>query len=152
MPQKKWRFNIIDVIAILLIAAVVLFVAFNLVSRGAKRESVSLTYQVIVEEQPVAMYEAALRHIPSRIMASGALYDAEVIAVEAAPTLVCSNGEWVEDPDHVTLLFTVKAQVEKTPVMVSSVGAQEIRVGKEIILKTEYIEFDPAYVASVEYG
>lgn len=49
------------------------------------------------------------------------------------------------------LLFTVTAQVEKTTVMVPSVGTQEIRIGKEIIFKTEYIEFDPAYVVSVEY-
>ena len=57
----------------------------------------------------------------------------------------------MEDPDHVDLLFTVTAQVEKTAVMVPSVGTQEIRIGKEIIFKTEYIEFDPAYVVSVEY-
>lgn len=153
MPQKKWKFNIIDAIAVVLIAAVVLFVASKLLkSSGGQQEMVSITYQVMVEEQPVEAYEAIQQYIPSRIMASGALYDAEIIAVEAEHTLVCSQGEWVEDPDHVDLLFTVTAQVEKAAVLVPSVGAQEIRIGKDIILKTEYIEFDPARVVSVEYA
>ena len=152
MPQKKWKFNIIDIIAVVLIAAVIFFVASKLLSnRGGEREMVTITYQVIAENQPVEMYEAAQQYIPCKIMASGALYDAEVTAVEAEHTLVCSEGTWVEDPDHVDLLFTVTAQVEKTAVMVPSVGTQEIRIGKEIIFKTEYIAFDPAYVVSVEY-
>jgi len=153
MPQKKWKFNIIDIIALVLIIAVVFFVASKVLSsRGGEREMVSITYQVIAENQPVEMAEACKQYIPCHIMASGALYDAEVTAVEATPTLVCSEGRWVEDPDHADLLFTVTAQVEKTPVMVPSVGTQEIRIGKEIIFKTEYIEFDPAYVVNVEYA
>ena len=151
MPQKKWKFNVIDVIAIALVVAVALFVASKLLRRGGGREMIPITYQVMIENQPVEMYEAVRQHLPCRIMASGALYDAEVIAVDAEHTLVCSAGEWVEDPDHVDLLFTVTAEVEKTNVMVPTVGAQEIRIGKEIILKTEYIEFDPAYVVSLEY-
>ena len=153
MPQKKWKFNVIDIIAVILIAAVVLFVASKLLRRGGgEQEMVSITYQVIAEEQPVEIYEAVQQYIPCRIMASGALYDGEIIAVEAKHTLVCSGGEWVEDPNHVDLLFTVTAEVEKAPVMVPTVGTQEIRIGKQIILKSEYIEFDPAYVVSVEYA
>lgn len=96
MPQKKWKFNIIDIIAIVLIAAVVFFVASKLLSnRGGEREMVTITYQVIAENQPVEMYESAQQYIPCKIMASGALYDAEVTAVEAEHTLVCSEGAWV---------------------------------------------------------
>lgn len=151
MPQKKWKFNVIDVIAIVLIVAVIFFVAFKLLRRGGEREMIPITYQVMIENQPIEMYEAVQQYIPCRIMASGALYDAEVTAVDAEHTLVCSEGEWVEDPDHVDLLFTVTGEVEKTAVMVPTIGTQEIRIGNEIILKTEYIEFDPAYVVNVEY-
>ena len=64
--------------------------------------------------------------------------------------MVCSNGEWVEYPSHVNLIFTVEGTVEITPVMTTTVATQEIRVGREMILKTEYLEFDPAVVTSVE--
>ena len=64
--------------------------------------------------------------------------------------MVCSNGEWVEDPSHVNLIFTVEGTVEITSVMTTTVATQEIRVGREMILKTEYLEFDPAVVTSVE--
>lgn len=154
MPQKKWKFNIIDIIAVVLIAAVVIFAATKLLGgrESGEGEMVSLTYKVIAENQPSEMYEAVQKYLPSRLLASGALYDAQIIAVEAEHTLVCSGGEWVEDPNHVDLVFTVECEVERTPVMVPTVGAQEIRVGREIVMKTEYLEFDPAYVLSLEYG
>ena len=39
---------------------------------------------------------------------------------------------------------------EREAVLVASAGNQEIRIGKVIILKTEYMEFDPAIVTAVE--
>ena len=42
-------------------------------------------------------------------------------------------------------------QIEKADVLVATAGTQEIRIGKEIILKTEYLEFEEAVVTSVEY-
>lgn len=153
MAQRKWKFNIIDIIAVALIASALIFAAVKLLGgRSGKVEMLPLTYQVIAENQPVEMYEAVQRYIPSRLVTAGALTDAEVVAVEAAHSLVCSGGVWVEDPDHVDLIFTVTAQVENTPVLLPSVASQEIRIGNEIVLKTEYLEFDPAYVLSVEYG
>lgn len=153
MPQKKWKFNIIDIIAVLLIAAALVFAAVKLLGgRSGRAEMVPMTYQVIAENQPAEMFEAVQRYIPCNIMEYGAPYDAEVIAVEAEHTLVCSNGEWVEDPNHVDLIFTVVCEVEKTPVMLPAVGSQEIRVGREISLKTEYFEFKPSYVINMEYG
>lgn len=154
MPQKKWKFNIIDIIAVLLIAAALVFAGAKLLpkSSGGEGEMIPMTYKVIAENQPAEMFEAAQRYIPARLAASGALYDAELVSVEARQTLVCSGGVWVEDPNHVDLIFTVDCQVEKTPVMLNSVGSQEIRTGRKIFLKTEYLEFDPVYVLSVEYG
>ena len=48
------------------------------------------------------------------------------------------------------IFFTVEGTVEITPVMTTTVATQEIRVGREVILKTEYLEFDPAIVTEVE--
>lgn len=155
MQKRKWKFNIIDIIAVALIAVVLVFVATKVLdSRNAEGgyEMVPLTYEVIVESQPTGMYEAVQKYLPSNLLASGAIQDAEIVAVEARPTLVCSNGEWVEDPNHVDLVFTVKCEAEKTPVLVPTIGGQEIRVGREIILKTQYLEFSWAKVLSVSYG
>ena len=154
MPQKKWKINVIDVIAAALILAVVIFLAVKL-SGGEQSggEMVPIRYTVLCEAQPAEIYESLQKYIPCGIMASGALYDAEVTAITAEPTLVLSgDGAWVEDPDHMDITFTVEGQVERTAVLVPSVGTQEIRVGKEIILKTEYLEFDPAVVVDVVYG
>lgn len=153
MSQKKWKFNIIDLIVAAVIVLVVVLLAVKLGTRGEDSQATyaGIRYTVIVENQPVEVYEGVKQHVPGALMASGARYDDQkIVSVEAEPTLVCSNGQWVEDPDHVDIIFTVEGSVEVTPVMTTTVGSQEIRVGREIILKTEYIEFDPAVVASVE--
>ena len=153
MSQKKWKFNIIDLIVAAVIVMVVVLLAVKLGTRGEDSQVTyaGIRYTVIVENQPVEVYEGVKQHVPGALMASGARYDDQkIVSVEAEPTLVCSNGQWVEDPDHVDIIFTVEGSVEVTPVMTTTVGSQEIRVGREIILKTEYIEFDPAVVASVE--
>jgi len=152
MSQKKWKFNIIDIIAVVLILAVVVFLASKLMGKETgSAEIVDIRYTVLCENQSAEIYDAVQKYIPTPLMASGTLYDAKVVSVEASPVLVCSNGEWVEDPAHVDLIFVVEGTTEKTPVLTPKVGAQEIRIGNEIILKTEYMEFDPAFVIDVEY-
>ena len=75
-----------------------------------------------------------------------------MVDVQSTPSLVLGpDGEWVEDPEHVDLTFTVEGEVEKADVLVATAGTQEIRAGKKIILKTEYIEFEEVIVTSVEY-
>ena len=155
MSQKKWKINIIDIIAVVLILAVVVFLALKLSGRdsGGESEMVNIRYTVLCEEQPAEIAETVSQYIPCHVMASGALYDAQVTAVESTPFLVMTaDGTWAEDPDHVNLFFTVEGQVEKGSVLVPTVGTQEIRIGKKIILKTEYLEFDPAVVVDVVYG
>ena len=153
MSQKKWKFNIIDIIvaAVIVLVVVLLAVKLGTSSDDSQVTYASIRYTAVVENQPVEVYEGVKEHVPGALMASGARYDDQkIVSVTAEPTLVCSNGEWVEDPNHVDITFTVEGSVEVTPVMTTTVGSQEIRVGREIILKTEYIEFDPAVVSSVE--
>lgn len=153
MSQKKWKFNIIDIVVAAVIVLVVVLLAVKLGTRGEDSQVTyaGIRYTAVVENQPVEVYEGVKQHVPGALMASGARYDDQkIVSVEAKPSLVCSNGEWIEDPEHVDIIFTVEGNVEVTPVMTTTVGSQEIRVGREIILKTEYIEFDPAVVASVE--
>ena len=152
MSQKKWKFNVIDVIVVVLILAV----AALLVMKFAGGETYqaqygTIQYTVVVEDQPVEVYEGVQEHVPAALMASGARYDDQrIVSVSARSVLVRDNGEWVEDPHHVDIFFTIEGTVEITPVMTTTVATQEIRVGREIILKTEYLEFDPAIVTAVE--
>ena len=152
MSQKKWKFNVIDVIVVVLILAV----AALLVMKFAGGETYqaqygTIQYTAVVEDQPVEVYEGVQEHVPAALMASGARYDDQrIVSVSARSVLVRDNGEWVEDPHHVDIFFTIEGTVEITPVMTTTVATQEIRVGREIILKTEYLEFDPAIVTAVE--
>lgn len=156
MEQKK-RFNVIDIIAVVLILAVLVFVGYKLASRGgvgepAQQETVKVTYQVKKEGVPAELYESSKQHIPSRMMASGALVGGEIVAVEEAPYYVLGpDGQWVRDEAHTTLIFTAETEVAKEAVMTTKVGEQEIRVGKTHILKSEYIEFEETIIIDVQW-
>ena len=146
MSQKKWKFNVIDIIAVVLIVAVAVFLATKIGGKvSGESEIVPIRYTVLAEERPAAVAEANL-------MASGTRYDIQVVDVQSQPSMVLGpDGTWVEDPNHVDLTFTVEGQVEKADVLVATAGTQEIRIGKKVILKTEYLEFEDAIVTSVEY-
>ena len=152
MSQKKWKFNIIDVVVVVLIVAVAALLVMKFAG-GETYESQygTIRYTVVAQDQPVEVYEGVQAHVPGTLMASGARYDGQqIVSVEAKHVMVRDNGAWVEDPSHVDIFFTIEGTVEITPVMTTTVATQEIRVGREIILKTEYLEFDPAIVTAVE--
>lgn len=153
MSQKKWKFNVIDVIAVLLILAVGVFLATKVGGKtSGETQMVPIRYTVLAEDQPAALAESVQAYIPGYLMASGTRYDLQVVDVQSQPALVLGpDGTWVEDPEHVDLTFTVEGEVEKGDVLVATAGTQEIRAGKKIILKTEYIEFEEVIVTSVEY-
>ena len=160
MEQKAKRFgkfNIIDILAVILILAVVAFAGMKLMDNNdtpAQIEKVQITYVVKAECVPVEVYENCQKHIPSKLMASGALLNGEIVSVEKEPYLVLGgDNNWIEDPAHVNLLFTVKTETPKTAVMTTKVGEQEIRIGKaDHIIKTEWIEFQQTRIVDVKWG
>ena len=158
MEQKKRRINVIDVIAVVIILAAVAFVGWKLAHRGSgsggEAQTVHIEYTVRCEGVARELYEASKAHLPSRLMASGQLYDGEITAVEQLPYYVLAeDGSWVEDRDHVTLVFSVNCNVPGGAVMTTKVGEQEVRVGKtDYILKSEYIEFSNCVITSVEWS
>ena len=160
MEQKAKRvgkFNIVDIIAVILIAAVVIFAAWKLLgpddSITAEREMTDVTFVVKVEGVPAELYENCLDHLPSPLMASGALVGGQIESVEKAPYYVLSpDGQWVEDPDHVTLYFTATTETPAGEVMTTKVGDQEVRIGKtDYILKSEYIEIQGGTIVDVTW-
>ena len=161
MEQKAKRigkFNIIDIIAVLLILAVVVFAGYKLMNRGsgsaAEVEKVKVTYQVKAEGVHAELYENTKKHLPSKMMASGALVGGEILDVEKTPYYVLGpDGQWVEDPDHVNLYLTATTEVNGGPVMTTKIGDQEVRIGKkDYILKSEYVEFQGGTVVDVRWG
>ena len=72
---------------------------------------------------------------------------------QAARQVLDANGNWVTDPDHVTLIFTVTTTTPTAEVMTTKVGDQEVRIGKtDYILKSEYIEFSDGTITNVIWG
>ena len=161
MEQKAKRlgkFNIVDVIAVILIVAVAVFAGYKLLgNRGggmaAEPDMTKVTYVVRVEGVAAELYENCLENLPSPLMASGALVGGQIEAVEKLPYYVLGEGnEWVEDPEHVTLLFTATTQTPTGAVMTTKVGDQEVRIGKtDYILKSEFIEFQGGTIVDVRW-
>ena len=131
MEQKAKRigkWNIVDIIAVILIVAVVAFAAWKLLgpndSISAEREMTKVTYVVKVEGVPAELYDNCVAHLPSPLMASGALVGGEIVAVEQEPYYVLdAGGNWVEDTAHTTLLFTVETETPtRAPEAISGEG------------------------------
>jgi len=157
MEQKaKKRFNVVDIIAVILILAVLVFAGYKLMNRGsgaAPVEKVKVTYTVKAECVAPELYENVKKHLPSKMMASGAFVGGEIIAVEKQPYFVLGpDGQWVEDPYHINLLLTAETAVTDGAVMLTKVGEQEVRVGKEHIIKSEYVELAKTTIVDVKWG
>lgn len=158
MEEKKafriGKFNIVDIIAVILLLAVAVYGAARLLNRGGTIEvpTTEITYVVRVQNVAAEMYETAKANLPSPLMASGARLNGRIESVEMTPFLVLGpDGQWCEDPDHVNLYFTCTATVPKEEVMTTKVGEQEVRIGKtDYIMKSETVEFQNGTVIDVQ--
>lgn len=152
---KIGKWNVVDVAAVILIAAVAVFVLWKIVGgeRDPQDRPVTMTYRVLTEGVASDIYESVQKHIPSQLMASGNILDGEILSVEQGPYYVLgSDGEWSPDPLHVNLYFTVRHHSSAGKVLLSKVDEQEIRIGrKDYTLKTEYIEFHNAIILDIDW-
>ena len=157
MEEKRVRkkFNLVDLVVLVLIVAVLAFAGYKMISRTTSDPvpMTKVTYTVRCEGVPAELYETSKAHLPSPLMASGALVGGQIETVEQKPYLVLdAQGNWVEDPEHVTLEFTVVTSTPKADVMTTKVGEQEVRIGKSTyILKSEYLEFSDCTIVDVEW-
>ena len=162
MEQKAKRIgklNIIDLIAIVLIVAVLALAAWKFIGKNGdiinyERPQTKVTYQVKVEGVAPELYENCQAHLPSPLMASGALVGGQIEAVEKETYQVLdANGNWVTDPDKnlLDLTFTIECNVVNP--ITTEIGTQEVRIGKtDYILKSEYIEFSDGTITNVIWG
>ena len=152
---KLGKFNVVDIAAVVLIAAALVFVVWKVASgnRDPQDRDVVMTYRVLTEGVSSELYESVQAHIPSQLMASGKMLDGEILSVEQGPYYVLgSDGEWSPDPQHVNLYFTVRHHTTAGDVLLNKVDEQEIRIGrKDYTLKTEYIEFHNTIILDIDW-
>ena len=123
-------------------------------SMGEIVASILIGYGLICAYMICIGMQACDTGLPVSVMASGALVGGQIEAVEKETYQVLdANGNWVTDPDHVTLIFTVTTTTPTAEVMTTKVGDQEVRIGKtDYILKSEYIEFSDGTITNVIWG
>src|SRR5699024_7916754 len=110
-------------IVIVLIVVVGAFLVMKLSSSStSSSRMVTIRYTVLCENQPDEVYDAVQSNVPGTLMASGALYNQKIVDVSAEHSLEVSNGQWVEDPNHMDITFTVEGQIERGDVLVANAG------------------------------
>ena len=159
------KLNIIDLLAIVIILAALLFAALKLFGSGDALPSGStkLTYTVLVgavDESTKESVEALMAETENhdQLMANGELVEGYVTGLTATPHVNYSfdqNGQPVRSEEDFEggrwdLLFTVETQVDST--VKNEVGTQEVRVGKGHILKTTHLEFPYGTILSCTWG
>ncbi len=160
------KLNIIDLLAILVLIAAVIFAAVRFLGPSDGDSAVSgakLTYTAMVGAVEPDVYAEVLRQMEAaggrdQLMANGDLVDAYVVNVEAVPHVnytADAAGNMVrseEDYDNgrLDVTFTIEANVPD--VTTSLVGTQEVRVGKAHIVKTTHFEFGYSVITSCNWA
>ncbi|MBR6811931.1 MAG: DUF4330 domain-containing protein [Oscillospiraceae bacterium] len=149
--------NIIDLIVILLVlavAAAVIWKVFGDKVTEALTSDMDMTYTVRCEGLSAALGEDLEgQSYPQQMAASGSYVNAHVTGVEVVPHLETvynedGTSEVRESLTEVDIIFTCTATVDSRSVNFP-VGTQEVRVGKEHIVKTRYVEVE-GFIASLE--
>ncbi len=156
------KLNIIDLIAILLIVAVLALIGYKLLVRspgGLAGEGQAVVYTVEVKGVEPEVYEFIQKQLPSQLMAANELLEASVTDVTATPVehdtyaMMWNANLGVEtltqvDAGTYNLVFTIEGTVKDN--LSSELGTQEIRVGKSHIVKTATFELEGGIITSCE--
>lgn len=157
------KLNIIDLIAIILIIAVIALLGYKLTSNRGPigGAGVPVVYTVEVKGVDEEVYQFIESQLPSQLMASNEMLDAKVTKVEATP--VTETEYMLETQPGTTaatlklreagdydLVFTIEGTVKNN--LTSELGTQEIRVGKSHIVKTDTFELEGGVILSCERG
>jgi len=159
------KLNIIDLVVVILIVAVVAFLGYKLTASQGETlagEGQPVVYTVKVENVEPEVYEfiqAELEKGPSQLTASEQMLPAYVTEVEAVPiektTVAIEENHYVgltvpeqSDAGCYDLIFTIEGEVKDN--LTSELGTQEIRVGKNHIVKTTTFELVGGVILSCE--
>ena len=152
--ERTWKFNIVDVVVILVIAAAGIFFGMKFLhSRpGYNANMVTLRFEVEVPGMTRDLYEEVVSFLPCQMTASGEWVDGQILSASWEPCEVTyvefanpANGtetQWVKaDPnvEYVTGVFQCEARVYSTDLL-NKVGTQEVRIGRTHYLKGREFE------------
>jgi len=142
----------VDLIVVLIVAAVVILLAWRLLNRStSSTQSYQLTYQVQVDGVDRRISDSVLSfELPAQLVANSSLVSGGyVVAVEAKEPdesgeliWTAKSGTVTARPreDTVTLIFTIEAVI--TDPVNNTVSTQDIRVGADNTVKTSDMELD----------
>ena len=150
------KINIVDLLVLIVVVILIAALGLKLFGKGGALagppQETKLTYTVRVNGVYPAVYEDIMQWVPGdQLMASGDLLNAYVTAVDAQPhqeiaTIGTASGALMVplEGDLLDLTFTIEAYVTNT--VTSEVGTQEVRTGKQHIVKTQHFELAGGYV------
>lgn len=153
MEEKSRRkFNIIDIIVLLIIVAGVVLLGMKLMGgRGAgEAAKIKIEYSVRVNEVSPEVCETVMGYKKAgvQLMAAGEMVDGYVtdityqphITYEANDQGVIVTAEEQGEDARVDMIFTIQATVDST--VTYKVGTQEVRIGKSHVVKTAEFEME----------
>lgn len=146
------KINVIDLLVIALIIAVAAIAATKLMGRslGLPGESkISwIEYTVEVPLVQESVYDAVKAEVDgggdgAQLMADGLMLDGRIIEISSEPYILPverADGVIVasEQPGYVTVNVTIQAAISND--ITQKVGTQEVRIGKNHIVKTKTVE------------
>lgn len=155
MEKKRgWKFNIIDLLAVIVIIAAAVFLGFKIIGGEKKNDTQNvhmggLKYVVEVKGLQKDMYDNIEKMIPCQMAASGKWVDDSYIeAISCEPCTVEYQEayspinyhltRWVkagEDEEYVNAFFYCTAEVDYSDLL-NMVGTQEIRIGRSHYVKS----------------
>lgn len=154
--RKKRKFNAVDVVIIVVIAAVLCFLGYKFLIKGDSivTPTAEITYKVLIKNAEKESLESIMeRDLPMQLIAGESyVANAYIVDIEYKDS---ENSIEIFSTDtgiktralegKVDIIFTVTAVVEdKANVEVST---QEIRIGKTNYLKTKYLEMSGTVIS-----
>ncbi len=156
------KLNIIDLIAIILIVAVVALLGYKLTSSsgGFTENGQQVRFTVKVEGVDAQVYENIQDLIPGQLMTGSQMLNGKIVAVEGTQVEedsihyrkdAGSNQltTYRSDAGSYDLVFTIEATLEN--VANNALGTQEVRVGRSYTVKTNSFELANGLILSCEY-
>ena len=153
--QKKRRFNIVDLVVLVILLAAVVFFACRLLKPGSEDTGARMgTARFVVEVDGVreSFFAELEKQIPCQLIASSKLVDAYIVSVASEPCEVAyteaSNPSntaetcyIVPDADvsYVNAFFTIEAPVDLNSPTNTSLS-QELRLGRIYYIKGRTVE------------
>ncbi len=156
MMEEKGRrfgkFNIVDILILLILVAGVIFLAVKLTGNRGLGEGAAtrIEYTVHVAEVPREVCETVMgyKKANAQLMANGQLVDGYVTDITYGPHIthepnadgVIITAEEQGEDAYVDMVFTIQASVAST--VTNKVGSQEVRIGKSHVVKTTEFEME----------